>query len=143
MYKVDFYGFQEVILLFKFNHIAIKVCDLEQTIKFYETLFGFKYEKEIEYQDFKVIFLQNPFDNIFKLELIALNYNDHQNTVINNIPYDHICFETENFDEFFEEIKSSSYIKELPTVTVNDLGVKSMFIFGVNNELIQILGSQN
>ena len=121
--------------MFKFNHVALKVNDLEGTMDFYERLFGFKYDTEIEYPTFKVVFLKNLYDKNLKLELVVFNAKSN-NT--NDGAWNHICLETDDFDGLIGSINSSIYKQDLHT-TVNDSGSRSVFINGLNNERIQIL----
>lgn len=121
--------------LFKLNHIALKVNDLEGAIGFYEQLFSLKYDTEIEYPTFKSVFLKSLYEDNFKLELVV--FNDKGNTT-NDSTWDHICFETNDFDGFISSISSSMYKQELNT-TVNNLGNRSVIINGLNNERIQVL----
>lgn len=121
--------------MFKLNHIALKVNDLESTIAFYEQLFGFKYDTEIEYPTFKAVFLKSLYEDNFKLELVVFNVKGN---TTNEGAWDHLCLETNDFDGFVSSISSSIYKQELNT-TVNNLGNRSVIINGLNNERIQVL----
>ncbi len=123
--------------MLKINHIALLVENLKETLNFYEELFDFKYEKEIEYEDSKVVFLQSMSDISFKLELIDLT--NHQKREMNGSTYDHICFETTDFESFLKKLSNSEWIVEQPTVEINKFGARFLFISGINGENIQVL----
>lgn len=109
---------------------------MEDTIKFYNTLFQFEYNVQIDYPTFQVVFLKNIHDENVRLELILLNSPNNNNS---SGVIDHICFETTDFDLFIQKYESSNYANEELTITKNSLGLRSTFITGVNNERIQVL----
>lgn len=98
----------------KYNHIALSVKDLEKSVEFYKEVFGFVEGNRVEREDLgiKAVFLKlNQEDNL-RLELIQPNKpieNKDDSSDLSTLGLKHICFEVENIDEKYKELKSKGH----------------------------------
>lgn len=93
--------------MFKFNHFNFNVADLDRSLKFYSEALGLKPLREINNDNFKIVFLGDGADT-FRLELTWLK--DHPQ------PYDlgeqeyHLAFTAEDFEAAHKKHKEMGCI---------------------------------
>ena len=87
----------------KFLHTRIRVDDLEKTVSFYRSVFGFKViERKKSPRGSELVFLQIPNSEV----LIEIAYFPNSGTVKVQEDLMHFAFEVDSMDEFSKHIKT-------------------------------------
>lgn len=123
--------------MFSFDHVAISVTNLENSIKFYQKL-GFVLDKEFDDGDYRWATLTL---NDFSLEVFC--YNKNNNKYSNNLSVTgvhHFALKVVNIDETIKTIKE--IYKEELEIYHGDLKRKSFWIKDPDNIGIQIIESR-
>ena len=89
----------------KINHIDFCVGDLEKTVKYYTEKMGFKEVRRIEHGGGSVELVSPAGGEIFEFSQVTEEYLRKPGVI--DRPYlNHICFEVEDIDKEYEELKS-------------------------------------
>ncbi|MFH1657242.1 MAG: VOC family protein [bacterium] len=98
----------------RYNHLALSVKDLERSVEFYQEVFGFVETKRLTREDLRIniALLKLNTEEEMLLELIQphnpiKNQDDPFN--LNILGLKHICFEVENVEEEYQELRSKGY----------------------------------
>ncbi len=93
--------------MFKFTHYNFNVLNLEKSIKFYEEALGLKIGRELDTDDFTLVYLTDNKSD-FTLELTYLkNRKEKYNLGENEF---HLAFTTDNFEESYNKHKEMNCI---------------------------------
>lgn len=90
----------------KMIHTMIRVLDEETSLNFYQTVFGLTIADELDFEDFKLIYMSNK-EQTFELELTI---NKSQTT-----PYDlgngygHLAFVVEDLESEHQRLSSAGF----------------------------------
>ena len=90
----------------KMIHTMIRVLDEETSLNFYQTVFGLTIADELDFEDFKLIYISNK-EQTFELELTI---NKSQTT-----PYDlgngygHLAFVVEDLESEHQRLSSAGF----------------------------------
>lgn len=117
------------------SHVAVKVDSIEESIKFYNSFFGFLNEGIVQLPNKRISFLFLENNPSFKIELIEEEGdNDFESK---NVQIDHIAFNVNNIDYYMDKLKEVGIeLDRNPTKTAK--GQLTIFFRGINNELFQL-----
>jgi lactoylglutathione lyase len=119
------------------EHTAIIVKDLDKSIEYYSTIFGFKLRirGRNERREMAFIYLENEAN--FEIELIrdlvpSISYSP--NGIVN-----HLAFTVESIDESIHNLSSKGIVfkSEIPNIAID--GAKTIFFDGPNGEILQLV----
>lgn len=120
----------------KVDHVALIVRDIDQTVDYYSTLFGFRVRARGESKTSELCFLYHENQPGFEIELIR---NFVPETYSEKGVVNHLAFTVGNMEEtidFFHQ-KGVKFLTDRPNVTFD--GRKTIFFFGPNNERLQFV----
>ncbi|WP_028403101.1 VOC family protein [Ectobacillus panaciterrae] len=120
----------------KVEHVALIVRDMNQSIDFYTTMFGFKVRTRGESKVREICFLFHENQSGFEIELIRdLVPQEYAEKGIVN----HLAFTVESIETamaYYKE-KGISFLSETPNIAID--GAKTIFFSGLNQELLQLV----
>lgn len=89
----------------RINHIDFRVEDLEKTVDYFTKKLGFKVVRRTEHAGGSVELVSPAGGEIFEFREITEEYLSRPG-VINRSYLNHICFEVQDIDKEYEELKS-------------------------------------
>lgn len=122
-----------------YAHIAVLTKNLEQSIKWYEKVFQFKAKQIVDKGTMRYIFLYHENYPSIEIELIEKDVEGE----ITYGPIDHFALVIENIDEFIKKFPSTEIKYQSTEPIITATGLKTIFIFGPNNEKIQLIEKAN
>ena len=94
----------------KIHHVALSVKNIDKSLEFYKSIFGFNEEKRFERKDLggKAIFLKMEDMRLefWQFDKQLKNKDDFSN--LNILGIKHIAFETKDIDKTYQELKSKN-----------------------------------
>ncbi len=121
----------------KVEHVALLITDMDKTLEFYETVFGFKLRARGENKTREMAFIRNPDLPGFEIELMRDLYpqGDYEEQGIVN----HLAFTVDNIEEAIQYYRSKGieFNSETPNIAID--GAKTIFFFGPNREFLQLV----
>lgn len=125
----------------KIHHVALAVKNLDQSVQWYQNMFGF--EKDFSYDKNGMKFVMICKDDV-KLELFQFenmtelpDYSKEVMTDLHVIGTKHIAFQTDNLQEKVEELKQKGvqFVTEIDTAAA---GGKYIFLKDCDGILIEL-----
>ncbi|MET3699126.1 methylmalonyl-CoA epimerase [Bacillus oleivorans] len=114
----------------KWHHIGIQVKELERSISFYQTNFGFNEEIRFQYEDEQIVFLTRE---TIRIELIESRLESRKAEQL------HFSWQVENLDEWVDQLKINPI--EGPITLPN--GWRTVFYQGPDQELIELFQNES
>jgi len=121
----------------KVEHVAIIVADMETSIHFYTSLFGFALRTRGETKTRELAFLYHEAQPDFEIELIRDRTKAEsfaQKGIVN-----HLAFTVDHMEEaisYYRE-KGIQFLAESPNPSID--GGKTIFFHGPNQEMLQLV----
>jgi lactoylglutathione lyase len=84
----------------KFIHTMIRVGNLDQSMKFYQEVFGLKETHRLEFDDFSLVYLRD----VESGAEIELTWNKGQSEYTHGSGYGHAAFVVEDLDQQFNRL---------------------------------------
>ncbi len=84
----------------KFIHTMIRVGDLDQSMKFYQDVFGLRETHRLEFDDFSLVYLRD----VESGAEIELTWNKGQSEYTHGSGYGHAAFVVEDLDQQFNRL---------------------------------------
>jgi len=84
----------------KFIHTMIRVGNLDQSMKFYQEVFGLKETHRLDFDDFSLVYLRD-FESGAEIEL---TWNKGQSEYTHGTGYGHAAFVVEDLDQQFNRL---------------------------------------
>jgi lactoylglutathione lyase len=128
-------------VIVKIEHIAIIVENIEQSVHYYTSMFGFKMRTRGQVRSRLIAFLYHENQSDLEIELIQ--------DISPQGPYDekgivnHLAFTVDKISEailYYKE-KGIEFSSEEPSVSIG--GSKTIFFYGPNRELLQLVEPKN
>lgn len=121
----------------KVDHVAIMVTDMERSIDFYTTMFGFAVQRRGANATREMCFLAHPDQPDFAIELIRdiVPQDSYAKSGIVN----HLAFTVEKIEEavaYYRE-RGITFLSEHPTPGLN--GSKIIYFYGPSGEYLQLI----
>lgn len=125
----------------KIEHIAIMTSDMDQSIHFYETMFGFEVRARGENNMREMTFLRHKDWYGMELELIrdlSPQFEYSSAGIVN-----HLAFTVGNIEEAIKSYKEKEieFKSDAPNIAID--GAKTIFFYGPNQELLQLVEPVN
>ena len=96
----------------RIHHIDFRVEDLEKTVDYFTKKLGFKVVRRTEHAGGSVELVSPAGGEIFEFRKVTEEYLSRPG-VINRAYFNHICFEVQDIDKEYEELKSNGvYFEE-------------------------------
>ena len=128
----------------KINHIGIVVNDIEKSIDYYKTFFGYKQVDDIHFdpiQKVKVVFMTSP-DQGYKFELIEPVGDDSpvQNALKKGGGLNHICYEVKDIKKTLQNLQDKGgRVISGPTLGVAFGNKNIAFFYTKQREIIELV----
>tara|TARA_Y100000034_G_C6634741_1_gene277258 strand:+ start:111 stop:506 length:396 start_codon:yes stop_codon:yes gene_type:complete len=90
----------------KMIHSMLRVFDAKKSIEFYQTVFDFRVKRQINFDDFDLIYLGND-ETDFELELTA-NHGQKEVYELGN-GYGHLALAAENIEDLHARAEAAGY----------------------------------
>lgn len=119
------------------EHVALMATDMDKSIDYYCSLFGFRVRARGEGPVRELAFLEHPNQPSFEIELIRDLKPGESYSEVGLV--NHLAFTVENIEEavMFYKNKGVDFVSETPKVAVD--GGKTVFFYGPNRELLQFV----
>lgn len=121
----------------KVEHIALIVKNMDESLKYYQDVFGFQLRTRGATKVRELAFLFHPNQPSFEIELIRdiEPTNEYSSKGIVN----HLAFTVENIEECMDKLKQEGvvFLTETPNPSID--GGKTIFFYGPNEELLQLV----
>jgi len=128
-------------LIKKVEHVALIVTDMEKSISYYSSMFGFslRIRRQIKTRD--LAFLKHDQQPGFEIELIRdlVPQGEYSERGIVN----HLAFTVENMEEAIRFYKEKGIIFHSEAYDTANDGTKTIFFHGPNEELLQFVERGN
>nr|MDA8229478.1 VOC family protein [Desulfitobacterium hafniense] len=121
----------------KIEHVALIVQNIDESVKYYENLFGFQLRVKGKNPRREMAFLYHPAMTGIEIELIQdlVPLGEyHCQGVVN-----HLAFTVENMEKAIANYREKGvvFLSEAANAAID--GAKTIFFYGPNNELLQLV----
>ena|GEM_PF-500170 len=121
----------------KVEHVALIATDMEKSISYYSSMFGFSLRARRQNKTRDLAFLQHDQQPGFEIELICdlVPQGEYSDKGVVN----HLAFTVENMDEAVQFYKEKGITFNSETYDTANDGTKTIFFNGPNKELLQFV----
>jgi len=128
-------------LIKKVEHVALIVTDMEKSISYYSSMFGFSLRTRRQIKTRDLAFLKHDQQPGFEIELIRdlVPQGEYSERGIVN----HLAFTVENMEEAIRFYKEKGIIFHSEAYDTANDGTKTIFFHGPNEELLQFVERGN
>lgn len=125
----------------KVEHVALIVTDMEKSISYYSSMFGFSLRTRRQIKTRDLAFLKHDQQPGFEIELIRdlVPQGEYSERGIVN----HLAFTVENMEEAIRFYKEKGIIFHSEAYDTANDGTKTIFFHGPNEELLQFVERGN
>ena len=119
------------------DHIAVNVKNLEESVKFYRDILGFKQLDTIEMDDgFSITYMQTP--DGAKMELFDYKGKSPEREKPEaEVGLRHLAFQVEDVAEHEKELRAAGVTITLPTCELPSLGVRVLLFLDPNGVTLE------
>ena len=123
------------------EHVALIVTDMEKSISYYSSMFGFSLRTRRQIKTRDLAFLKHDQQPGFEIELIRdlVPQGEYSERGIVN----HLAFTVENMEEAIRFYKEKGIIFHSEAYDTANDGTKTIFFHGPNEELLQFVERGN
>lgn len=122
----------------KIEHVALIVSDMDASIEYYSTLFGFELRTRGQSPTREMAFLFNRNQPGMEIELIR-DLDPTQHTYSDKGIVNHLAFTVDNMEKAISHYRAKGiqFQTEQPNTSID--GGKNIFFYGPNRELLQLV----
>lgn len=129
----------------KFEHVAVTVKDMKQSIAFYRDILGFSVMGKLVLQDgdFLIVYLKSDFGPVLELfELKEKGKFFSENLDDKNLGYKHLCFSVADVDEYSAYLKSKGVTFLVEPKKASTSSIRLAFFQDPDGNKIEIVSGQ-